>query len=115
MRRIWTFSALVLTACSARMQQSAAPSESPYAPVNERMRTGVVSYRNEGIGPVRKRRREDAYKQMYKSCNGSYQIVAEGPKSDGAVVTSEYGTTKVSDVQHWYIQYRCGAAADSTT
>jgi hypothetical protein len=97
------------------MVQSAAPTESPYAPVNEGSRIGVVSYRNEGISAVRKRRREDAYKQMYKSCNGPYRIVAEGPRSDGAKVTTDYdGTAHVSDEQRWYIQYRCGAASDST-
>jgi hypothetical protein len=97
------------------MVQSAAPIESPYASVNEGTRTGVVSYRNDGIGPIRKRRREDAYKQMYKSCNGPYRIVAERPKSDGAEVKTENdGTTRVSDVQRWYIQYRCAATTDST-
>jgi hypothetical protein len=79
------------------------------------MRTGVVSYDNDDFGFIKKRRREDAYKQMYESCNGPYQIVAEGPKSDGAAVKTGYdGTTRVSEGQRWYIQYRCGAASDST-
>jgi hypothetical protein len=35
-----------------------------------------------------KRRREDAYKKMYKSCGGPYYIVAEGPRAEnGRVVT----------------------------
>ena len=71
----------LLCGCSAKMVSnpgSVAPAK--YAPVNEASRGGTIKYRNQGFGSIRRKRREDAYKQMSQSCGGAYQIDAEGPR-----------------------------------
>jgi hypothetical protein len=99
---------VLLTACAASMVSSAKPSDSPDAPINERTRTGVVKYLNDGAGFVKSKRREDAYKKMHESCGGPYRIVAEGPKEEGGVVVATSSETAALLESHfWYIQYAC--------
>ena len=99
-----------VSSCSARMVnapgQSSAPS--PYAPVNERSRGGVVRYLNQGLSPFIRSRREDAYRQMYEACSGTYRIDAEGPRSEGGIVEPiQGGGASYSETQYWYIQFSC--------
>ena len=53
------------------------PSNSQYAPLNEQGIAGEISYCNAGAKSVRDARREDAYKKMFASCGGPYEIVRE--------------------------------------
>lgn len=104
---------LLVTGCHAKMISSAAPSTDPNAPVNEGSRLGLVSYKTDGAGFVREKRREHAYKQMHESCGGPYRIVSEGDQVEGGVVVAGEHVA-VSKARHvWYIQYACVAAADS--
>lgn len=98
-----------IVGCSAKMVSapgmSSAPS--PYAPVNEANRGGVIKYRNEGVAAIRQKRREDAYKQMFTACNGKYKIDAEGPREEGGVVVPVGNVAMVEATQYWYIQFSC--------
>jgi len=81
-KALFIISLLSLTACtSADMLRTpgASPEKSKYAPQNESSNNsvGVVRYLNEGASFVVDARREDAYKQMFNSCNGKYEIIAE--------------------------------------
>jgi hypothetical protein len=116
-RFILLISATLVAACSAKMvSKPGTTTASPYAPVNEATRGGVIKYLNEGIRPVRQKRREDAYKQMFTACDGKYRIDAEGPRTEGGVVVPVAGTAVISDSQYWYIQFSClrDTSADST-
>ena len=134
MRRSFLLVTLGLSiGCGATMVKSAGGGNSPYAPANEKSLGGVIKYLSDGASFVVNRRRDDAYKQMYKSCNGPYHIVAEGQRVEGSVVVSSAtatgtatastsggvtqasgkstaeGTSTSSDFHYWYIQYACGA------
>src|SRR5690349_10140380 len=65
-------------ACRAHMV-SAPGGDSEYGPVNQASRGGVIKYKNSGLAA--NKRRENAYRQMYKACGGYYRIDAEGPRS----------------------------------
>ena len=89
LRRFAFLGPLVLTGCAAQMIQSAGSGGSPYAPLNNGNRTGVVRYLIGDGDFFVNRRREDAYKKMYRSCVGPYVIVAEGEREEnGRVVTA---------------------------
>lgn len=99
-----------LLGCSATMVNSPgmARSLSPYAPVNEASRGGVVKYLNQGASSVVRQRRDDAYRQMYTACGGSYRINAEGPNAEGGVVIPiQGGGAMWTQSQYWYIQFSC--------
>jgi hypothetical protein len=93
MRRLIVATVLTTVACSAQMVRPAGESSSKYAPVNERSQPGLVKYLNDGASFVVKRRRENAYKQMYESCQGPYRIVAEGQHAEGGVVITSGSAT----------------------
>ena len=96
--------------CTAQMvKQPGGFSDSPYAPINEASSTGVVKYLNQGAKDVIKARREDAYKKMYKSCKGSYEIVNEGPVKEGGSAYTIGESIVWSDWKYWYIEFRCVA------
>ena len=69
--------AVVLSGCTASKVNTRNPSNSQYAPLNESGVTGEISYCNAGAKSVRDARREDAYKKMFASCGGPYEIVRE--------------------------------------
>lgn len=99
---------IAITACSAQMVSlPGATSSSPYAPVNEESRLGMVKYLNTGADNVIQQRREDAYKQMYAACNGKYRIDAEGPRTEGGVVMPVGKSIIYDETQYWYIQFSC--------
>ncbi len=69
--------ALMACSCTATMVQDPnSGSNSLYAPINYKDRTGVVKFLNQGASMVRESRREDSYKKMYNSCGGAYRIIA---------------------------------------
>jgi hypothetical protein len=120
-----------LAGCTAQMVSPARSSSSSYAPTNEASRHGLVKYFSDGAGFVVKKRRENAYKQMFENCGGPYRIVAEGQRVEGGVVvstTTASGQATVADrgkttdikaeaqastetmsaeLHYWYIQYEC--------
>lgn len=82
-------------------------SNSKYAPLNEKNRNGIIRYLNQGASFARKTRREDAYKQMHKNCNGKYVILNEGVKSEGGVIVPIGSNAIYSSNQYVYIEYKC--------
>jgi len=88
MLRIVVLVLSLVVACRAQMVTSAGQSASPYAPVNEVGRYGLIKYPNDGAQFLVKKLRENAYKQMFNSCRGPYRIVAEGQRVEGGVVVS---------------------------
>jgi hypothetical protein len=138
MRVLIALGALLTVGCGAQMVRSASNSNSRYAPVNEKERGGVIKYVSDAASFIVNRGRDDAYKQMYQSCNGAYRIVAEGQRAEGSVVfasgstnamvtgTTTGRTTAVGgqstneasayseETHYWYIQYACAAPTDST-
>lgn len=69
---------LLLGGCmSASSVKVDGPSASSYAPINELISEGEISYCNAGLKSIRDARRKDAYEKMYSACGGSYQIVRE--------------------------------------
>lgn len=101
---------LLLTGCEATIVK--APStDSQYAPVNESELGGVVKYLNQGAKTVIRKRRESAYRKMWETCNEQYEIVKEGPKSDGGTIFGSTGANSFSlyygKTEYWYIQFRC--------
>lgn len=101
--------ALATLACSAKMVSTpgTGSAPSPYAPVNEATRGGVIKYLNAGVSSIRQKRRDDAYKQMFDACAGRYRIDAEGPRTEGAMVVPAGNGAAVIDSQYWYIQFSC--------
>jgi len=99
----------ICAACTAQMVNApGGMSDSPYAPVNEASRSGVIKYLNGGADAVIKSRREDAYKKMYDACNGKYRIDAEGPREEGGVVMGISPSSSVyANSEYWYIQFSC--------
>ena len=61
---------LMIAGCSASMVSGpgSGGTGSPYAPVNEMRRPGLIKYLNQGAGSVVAERREDAYRQMHAAC-----------------------------------------------
>jgi hypothetical protein len=83
-----------LAGCGATLIQSAGSNGSPYAPLDDGRRVGLVKYQIDDGDFFVRRRREDSYKKMYQSCGGPYFIVAEGPRAEnGRVVTTVTETT----------------------
>lgn len=108
--RVFSISMITFTlsACAAQMVSSpGTTSSSPFAPVNEASRGGVIKYLNDGAEFVKKQRREDAYKQMHAACNGKYRIDAEGPKAEGGAVMPAGNSAIWVESQYWYIQFSC--------
>jgi hypothetical protein len=108
-----TVLALSTAACTATMvnRPGGTGPRSPYAPVNETVRTaGLVKYNNHGSESMVKSRRQDAYRQMHTACGGVYRIDAEGPREDNGIVTpAPEGTapSTASATSYWFIQFSC--------
>ena len=99
--------ALVVSCSATMLVAPGRQSGSQYAPVNEAVRPGMIKYLNQGADEVIRRRREDAYRQMYDACRGSYKIVSEGSRTEGGVAMSIGGIMVYDDLQYWYISFRC--------
>lgn len=109
--RAVVLSALLLSGCAAKMVvDPGSDLGSRYAPVNEGTRPGMIRYLNEGVQAVRKKRRDDAYKKMYNSCDGSYKIISEGSQSSGGAIIPMGAGAIYSDSQYIYIQFECVAS-----
>ena len=91
-------------------------STSKYAPQNEQKKTndiGVMRYLNEGASFVTEARREDAYKKMFKLCDGKYNIIAEN-SSETSPTTYTYTkatntgfTSQTVSSSYRYIHFQC--------
>jgi hypothetical protein len=91
---------LLITSCSSTMVKKVGQT-SKYAPVNYQD-TGAVQYNLAGANWLVEKRKEDAFKQMYEACNGSYEIKREGRKSEFMAVPSE-------QLSIHYIEFKCTA------
>ena len=80
--------------------------KSKYAPKDYKP-VGVVKYLNQGADFIVERRRESAFKEMYKACNGSYSITKEGQNSEGGSLTAGLGSVWSTPTQYWHIHYKC--------
>lgn len=99
---------LSLTGCAAHMVVNpGAQSNSPYAPVNEDTRPGIIKYLNADARPVREARRNDAYHQMYEACSGKYRILREGMRLEGGVIMPAGDGAIYADSQDIYIEFQC--------
>lgn len=107
MKRILVLVALMVVGCGADMVNSPGRSGLAYGPVNEAQRSGVVRYLNQGADFVIQDRRQDAYAQMYKACDGRYRIDAEGPQVRGGYVVPAGGMLVAGTTEYWYIQFSC--------
>jgi hypothetical protein len=110
---------LLSSACFAKMVSTPGSTAHPsrYAPVNEASRGGVIKYLNGDVSIFRRKRRENAYKQMSNACGGAYRIDAEGPRSEGGFVISSGDAADFSESEYWYIQFSCvreDPSADTT-
>ena len=101
--------ALVFIGCHATMERlPGAQSNSQYAPVNAQEQYGLVSYENRGLPSIIKKKRDDAYKQMFEACNGKYKIISESNKNTGAVFNSDgNGGGYMSTIDKVYIKFMC--------
>jgi len=105
---------LLTVSCGAQMVSrpgAVGRAGTKYAPINEAevSRSGVIKYLNEGDDYFKVKRRDDAYKQMYESCGGSYHIDSEGPRVEGGTVVPIGDISVVTTSQYWYIQFSCAS------
>ena len=84
------------------------PNDSYYtnAPSADVTEPGIIKYFNRGPEFTIKERREEAYEKMQMECNGSYQILSEGPSAATAVTKSGKGVL-YKDEDYWYIKFLC--------
>ena len=79
----------------------------PYAPVNEQTVTKTISYHLSPLTSVNSGRRKSAYKSLWKSCGGKYEIVEEHDAVRGAI-GSQFGNNSVATtLKSHVIEYRC--------
>lgn len=106
---ISTVFVFLFSGCSAKVEHLPGSIEtSKYAPVNAQEQYGMVSYRNAGISAVREARRENAYKEMYNTCNGKYKIINESNQNDGAVfISNNNGGGFMKNTNRIYIKFIC--------
>lgn len=97
---------LILGSCAASMVQD--PNKTPaYAPKGYRQK-GIVKYLNHGADSIIETRRESAFKQMYESCGGEYEITHEAPASSGYwTAANMYGGHNVYSSQYILIEFQC--------
>ncbi len=115
--------------CSAQMMNSptASSGASRFAPVRRSTpEISVIKYSADGAPFLVQQRKDDAYRQMYTSCGGSYEILREELVKDGAQATAfdtpvlGLAVTSVvaQPLSSWMIQFKCveedAAQADFT-
>ena len=91
----------VLSGCAAQVKMMSMPgteSSSPYAPINEKTRGGLIRYLDEGGQEKREARREDAYKKMHDACGGKYRIESE---SEAHTMEHDYRYFQFSCAPEW--------------
>jgi outer membrane biogenesis lipoprotein LolB len=98
---------LFLTSCAHTAGRQPVSDAVTYAPRNEQSRPRTVSYLNQGAGFIIKSRRTSSYKKMYQDCGGPYDIISEGPRSEGGVAMPVGNSSLYSSTEYWYITYQC--------
>jgi hypothetical protein len=99
---------IFLIGCAAQMVVNpGSQADSPYSPINEASRPGIIRYLSEGAQPVKEARRNDAYRKMYEACGGKYRILREGSRSEGGVVVPTGSGALYADSQYIYIEFEC--------
>lgn len=106
---------IATSGCAAQMMNNPSSSgASRFAPVRRaNQEVGIVKYGADGAPFVVEERKADAYRQMYESCDGSYEIIREELVNDGAVATAldtpSLGMTTAigQSLSSWVIQFRC--------
>jgi hypothetical protein len=102
--------ALGPAACTATMVNLPGGAEKPsaFAPVNETAPTaGLIKWSANGTSAALKARRQDAYRQMFAACKGSYRIDGEGPKQENGLVVPAAEGAAAAPAPYWYIQFSC--------
>ena len=100
---------LVSSACSASMVRRPGVEQSKYGPRTPQVRPGVVSYRNAGAQGITAARRENAYRQMYSACDGSYEIDSETSQADGAFARRVGNSVFIRSTSLTSIHFHCVA------
>jgi hypothetical protein len=105
--------------CAAQMLNSpTGAASSRYAPVRRASQeVGIVKYSADGAAFIVQQRKNDAYKQMYETCSGSYEIVREYLVKDGAAATaidsplfnSSITSAVAQPLSSWVIEFKCVA------
>lgn len=99
---------IITVGCSAKLISApGAKSGSAYAPINEQSLPGVVRYSAQGIKPIVNSRREAAYKRMFETCNGKYNILGETYDTDGGVIVPVGNLAAYSARKYVYIHFEC--------
>jgi hypothetical protein len=90
-------SLFTLASCATYVKKVGTTSK--YAPANYQ-EVGSVQYELGGADWIVEKRKDDAFKTMYDACNGNYEIVREGRKSEFmAIPASQSGLH--------YIEFKC--------
>ncbi len=85
---------------------------SPYAPVNDAPTAeGAVRYVLGGLQSLEDGRRADAYKQMFTTCGGTYEITREEDAADGSTGVVIGGVVSTQTIPYRVIHFRCAPAA----
>jgi hypothetical protein len=102
--------AAAVAACGAQMNARPSSAEQPsrYGPVSQPDSEGEVQYPLGGLDSIVAGRREDAYKQMFAACNGSYSITHEEDKEGTVASIGPYGGTAMP-ITYRVIRFKCVA------
>lgn len=87
-----------LVSCSSTMLKKVG-NKSKYAPANYQ-EVGSIQYELSHTDWIEDMRKEDAFKSMHEACNGSYEIIREGRKSEFMAVPN-------SQLSMQYIEFKC--------
>lgn len=105
---------VALAGCSATLVKSPFESSIPaqYAPRNESPQNyGVVRYLTDGASSVVKSRIKSAYKTMYDTCNGNYDVLGTGNTESMPVYTATKSGGNVyitgASFHYKYIYFKC--------
>lgn len=105
----WLLLVAMLSACGAQMnaRPDVGETNSQYGPVSQPAAIdGEVEYALGGLEVIENGRREDAYKQMFKECSGTYAITREENKEKQTVSVGPLGGGSFP-VTYRVIHFKC--------